>query len=81
LTEPSDTITGLVYRSVRETFSPPLTVLEGDRESCVIVNILFLPQLLISPRIGMVNRAKARAKAESIMGLFFVKGVPSSFLV
>jgi hypothetical protein len=55
--------------------------LEGDRESCVIVNILFLPQLLISPRIGRVKRAKARAKAESIMGLLFVRGPPSSFLV
>jgi hypothetical protein len=47
------------------------------------VNILFLPQLLISPRIGRVNREKARAKAkaESIMGLFFVRVDPSSFLV
>jgi len=35
----------------------------------------------MSPRIGMVKRAKAREKAESIMGLLFVRGDPSSFLV
>jgi hypothetical protein len=64
------TSTGVVYFSVRVRFSPAVIVLEGDWESSVIVNKVFVPHFAIPLREDVDNEKKRDAAIRVIKGIW-----------